>query len=130
MWSKAPTSAELLGLARLGQVEVYSITPAEVDLEPGRIIASWPKTKQGSAVPILPQLRPLEQRKPLFVKFAETGKLRERSEGIRILMALEVKFFSRSALAKSEAPTVQVDARLRSATTHNKCRGPLNFMDI
>ena len=77
---------ELLGLAGLGQVEVHSTTPADVDLETGRIIAHWQKTKQGSA-------------NPLFVKFTEPGKLPERPKGMRILMALEVKFLSRSALA-------------------------------
>jgi hypothetical protein len=52
-----------------------------------------------TAVPIFPQLRPLEQRNPLLVKFTEPGKLPERPEGMRILMALKVKFLSRSALA-------------------------------
>ena len=50
---------EFLGLAGLGQAEARSLTRADVDLESGRIITYRHKTRQGFAVPIYPQLRPL-----------------------------------------------------------------------
>jgi integrase len=50
---------EFLGMAGLGQAEVASIKRSDVDLEAGRIITYRHKTKQGFAVPIYPQLRPL-----------------------------------------------------------------------
>jgi hypothetical protein len=69
---------ELLDLAGLGQVEVRSITRADLDLEAGRF-------------------------------------------GCEVFLA------GMPLRLKSEAPTVQVDARSRSATTHNKCRGHPQF---
>src|SRR5262245_46837296 len=50
---------EFLGLAGLGQAETRSLTRADVDLEAGRIITYRHKTRQGFAIPIYPQLRPL-----------------------------------------------------------------------
>jgi integrase len=50
---------EFLGLAGLGQAEARSLTRADIDLDAGRIITYRHKTKQGFAVPIYPQLRPL-----------------------------------------------------------------------
>ncbi len=50
---------EFLGLAGLGQAEAAAITRADVDLKAERIITYRHKTRQGFAVPIFPQLRPL-----------------------------------------------------------------------
>jgi Site-specific recombinase XerD len=50
---------EFLGLAGLGAAEAASLTPADVDLGAGHIIAYRHKTNAGFAVPIYPQLRPL-----------------------------------------------------------------------
>jgi integrase len=50
---------EFLGLAGLGAAEAASLTPADVDLNAGHIIAYRHKTNAGFAVPIYPQLRPL-----------------------------------------------------------------------
>jgi integrase len=50
---------EFIGLAGLGQAEVASIARSDVDLDAGRIITYRHKTRQGFAVPIYPQLRPL-----------------------------------------------------------------------
>jgi integrase len=53
---------EFLGLAGLGQAEVRAIARADVDLDAGRIITYRHKTKQGFAIPIYPQLRPLVEK--------------------------------------------------------------------
>lgn len=53
---------EFLGLAGLGQAEVRSITRADVDLDAGRIITFRHKTRQGFAIPVYPQLRPLVEK--------------------------------------------------------------------
>jgi integrase len=53
---------EFLGLAGLGQAEAHSLTRADVYLDAGRIITYRHKTRQGFAVPIYPQLRPLVER--------------------------------------------------------------------
>ena len=53
---------EFLGLAGLGQAEARSLTRADVDLDAGRIITYRHKTRQGFAVPMYPQLRPLVER--------------------------------------------------------------------
>jgi integrase len=53
---------EFLGLAGLGQAEARSVTRADVDLDAGRIITYRHKTRQGFAVPIYPQLRPLVEK--------------------------------------------------------------------
>jgi integrase len=53
---------EFLGLAGLGQAEARSITRADVDLDAGRIITFRHKTRQGFAIPIFPQLRPLVEK--------------------------------------------------------------------
>jgi integrase len=53
---------EFLGLAGLGQAEVAAITRADVHLEAGRIITYRHKTRQGFAIPIYPQLRPLVEK--------------------------------------------------------------------
>jgi integrase len=50
---------EFIGLAGLGQAEVRALRRADVDLDAGRMIAFRHKTRQGFAVPIFPQLRPL-----------------------------------------------------------------------
>src|SRR5438094_1096025 len=54
--------AEFLGLAGLGQAEAHALTRADVDLDAGRIITYRHKTRQGFAVPIYPQLRPLVEK--------------------------------------------------------------------
>jgi integrase len=53
---------EFLGLAGLGQAEVSALTRADVDLQAERIITYRHKTRQGFAVPIFPQLRPLVEK--------------------------------------------------------------------
>jgi integrase len=53
---------EFLGLAGLGQAEARALTRADVDLKSGRIITYRHKTKQGFAIPIYPQLRPLVEK--------------------------------------------------------------------
>ena len=53
---------EFLGLAGLGQAEVSTLTRADVDLQAERIITYRHKTRQGFAVPIFPQLRPLVEK--------------------------------------------------------------------
>ncbi len=53
---------EFLGLAGLGQAEAGSLTPADVDLQTGRIITYRHKTSTGFATPVFPQVHPLLQR--------------------------------------------------------------------
>jgi integrase len=53
---------EFLGLAGLGQAEAGSLTPADVDLQTGRIITYRHKTSTGFAIPVFPQVHPLLQR--------------------------------------------------------------------
>jgi len=53
---------EFIGLAGLGQAEVRGLRLADVDLDAGRMIAFRHKTRQGFAVPIFPQLRPLVEK--------------------------------------------------------------------
>jgi integrase len=53
---------EFLGLAGLGQAEARALTRADVDLDAGRIITYRHKTRQGFAIPIYPQLRPLVEK--------------------------------------------------------------------
>lgn len=53
---------EFLGLAGLGQAEVRAVTRGDVDLNAGVITTFRHKTKQGFAVPIYPQLRPLVEK--------------------------------------------------------------------
>jgi integrase len=53
---------EFLGLAGLGQAEVRALTRADVDLARGQITTFRHKTRQGFAVPIYPQLRPLVEK--------------------------------------------------------------------
>jgi len=50
---------EFAGLAGLGQAEVRALRRSDVDLDAGRMILFRHKTRQGFAVPIYPQLRPL-----------------------------------------------------------------------
>jgi integrase len=54
--------AEFLGLAGLGQAEARALTRADVDLHAGRIITYRHKTRQGFAIPIYPQLRPVVEK--------------------------------------------------------------------
>jgi integrase len=51
--------AEFMGFAGLGQAETSSLTWGDVNLEKGQIVTFRHKTKQGFAIPIFPQLRPL-----------------------------------------------------------------------
>ena len=53
---------EFLGLAGLGQAEASSLTPADVDLQTGRIITYRHKTSTGFAIPVFPQVHALLQR--------------------------------------------------------------------
>jgi integrase len=53
---------EFLGLAGLGQAEVRAITRGDCDLEAGLITTFRHKTRQGFAIPIYPQLRPLVEK--------------------------------------------------------------------
>ena len=53
---------EFLGLAGLGQAEVRALTRADVDLDAGQVITYRHKTRQGFAIPIFPQLRPLVEK--------------------------------------------------------------------
>jgi integrase len=53
---------EFLGLAGLGQAEAGSLTPADVDLQTGRIITYRHKTSTGFAIPVFPQVHALLQR--------------------------------------------------------------------
>jgi integrase len=53
---------EFLGLAGLGQAEVGSLTPGDIDFDAGRIITFRHKTTIGFAIPIFPQVRPLLER--------------------------------------------------------------------
>jgi integrase len=53
---------EFLGLAGLGQAEVSSLTPADVDFTAGQIVTYRHKTSTGFTIPIFPQVRPLLQR--------------------------------------------------------------------
>jgi integrase len=54
---------EFLGLAGLGQAEASALTWADVDFERNQIITFRQKTKQGFAVPLYPQLRPLLEKR-------------------------------------------------------------------
>ena len=53
---------ETMGLLGLGQAELAPLTPADVDLEAGRVITFRHKTSTGFAVPLFPQARPLLER--------------------------------------------------------------------
>lgn len=53
---------EFLGLAGLGQAEVASLTPSDVDFAAARIVTFRHKTVTGFAVPLYPQVRPLLER--------------------------------------------------------------------
>ena len=53
---------EFIGLAGLGQAEAVALTWKDVDFARERITAFRLKTRQGFAVPIFPQLRPLLER--------------------------------------------------------------------
>jgi integrase len=53
---------EFMGLAGLGQAEASSLTRAHVNFDSDTLIAFRCKTRQGFAVPIYPQLRPLLER--------------------------------------------------------------------
>lgn len=53
---------EFMGLSGLGQAEMASLTPADVDLQAGRITLYRHKTAKGFVIPIYPQLRPLVER--------------------------------------------------------------------
>jgi integrase len=53
---------EFIELAGLGQAEVRALTRADVDLDASRIVTYRHKTRQGFAIPIYPQLRPLVEK--------------------------------------------------------------------
>ena len=74
---------EFLGLAGLGAAEAASLTPADVDLAAGHIIAYRHKTSAGFAVPIYPQLRPLL--KKLCARKAHNERLFQINEARKAL---------------------------------------------
>jgi integrase len=65
--------AEFMGFAGLGQAETSSLTWADVNLEKGQIVTFRHKTKQGFAIPIFPQLRPLLEKRLALATAANSG---------------------------------------------------------
>ena len=74
---------EFLGLAGLGAAEAASLTPADVDLAAGHIIAYRHKISAGFAEPIYPQLRPLL--KKLCARKAHNERLFQINEARKAL---------------------------------------------
>jgi integrase len=65
--------AEFMGLAGLGQAETSSLTWDDVHLDKGQIVTFRHKTKQGFAIPIFPQLRPLLEKRMALATAANSG---------------------------------------------------------
>jgi integrase len=65
--------AEFMGFAGLGQAETSSLTWDDVHLEKGQIVTFRHKTKQGFAIPIFPQLRPLLEKRWTLAIAANAG---------------------------------------------------------
>jgi integrase len=65
---------EFLGLAGLGLAEATALTWGDVNFDRGQIITFRHKTRQGFAVPIFPQLRPLLERRLVRAKNQNGGK--------------------------------------------------------
>jgi integrase len=65
--------AEFMGFAGLGQAETSSLTWGDVNLEKGQIVTFRHKTKQGFAIPIFPQLRPLLVKRWALATAANAG---------------------------------------------------------
>ena len=65
---------EFLGLAGLGQAEASALSWRDVCFERDQIIVLRHKTRQGFAVPIFPQLRPLLERRYAEAQAANDGK--------------------------------------------------------
>jgi integrase len=66
---------EFLGLAGLGLAEASALTWGDVNLERGQIVTFRHKTKQGFAIPIFPQLRPLLEKRLALVMDHNGGKV-------------------------------------------------------
>jgi integrase len=65
---------EFLGLAGLGQAEASALSWRDVSFERDQIIVLRHKTRQGFAVPIFPQLRPLLERRYAQAQASNEGK--------------------------------------------------------
>ena len=65
--------AEFMGLAGLGQAETSSLSWDDVNLDRSQILTFRHKTKQGFAIPIFPQLRPLLEKRLALATAANPG---------------------------------------------------------
>jgi integrase len=65
--------AEFMGFAGLGQAETSSLTWGDVNWDKGQIVTFRHKTKQGFAIPLYPQVRPLLEKRLALATAANSG---------------------------------------------------------
>jgi len=65
--------AEFMGFAGLGQAETSSLTWDDVNLDKGQLVTFRHKSKQGFAIPIYPQVRPLLEKRLALATAANAG---------------------------------------------------------
>ena len=94
--------AEFMGFAGLGQAEVSSLTWGDVNLEKGQIVTFRHKTKQGFAIPIFPQLRPLLVKRLALATAAHGGN--PPSVGARVFSVTDPRRAIEAACERLKLP--------------------------
>jgi integrase len=94
--------AEFMGFAGLGQAETSSLTWGDVNLEKGQIVTFRHKTKQGFAIPIFPQLRPLLVKRLALATAADAGN--PPSVGTRVFSVTDPRRAIEAACERLKLP--------------------------